>query len=145
MQFTTLNKVIKTIETICANHAQVAQVQFGEESDISTEQQRYPLVWLNVQTSNINEKTLYLSMSISVMDIQKADMVNERDTLSDCLSIAQDIYAALFNSTYQDEFLIQENASLTPTREAMPDLVNGWRMEVTFELAQEKNRCQIPN
>jgi hypothetical protein len=94
--------------------------------------------------SSIDSNTLSLVMNVKVMDIQKDDQTNERDTLSDCLSIAQDVYSALTNPIYQDYFLLSFATNLTPLREALADKVNGWEMNLTFELMQERNRCQIP-
>jgi hypothetical protein len=144
MVFYTLNQVINLIETIALNHAQVNSFGFGDVSDISTVQEDYPLVWLNVQPSTINENTFTLSLSLLTLDIQKADQANERDTLSDTLSIAQDIYSALTNPEYEDYFIIQYSTSLTPVREGLPDLVNGWGAELSLDIAQIRDRCQIP-
>ena len=144
MVFYTLNQVINLIETIALNHAQVNSFGFGDVSDISTVQEDYPLVWLNVQPSTINENTFTLSLSLLTLDIQKADQANERDTLSDTLSIAQDIYSALTNPEYEDYFIIQYSTSLTPVREGLPDLVNGWGAELLLDIAQIRDRCQIP-
>ena len=145
MQFYTLNQIINDLTTICSNHAQISQFEFGETFDISaSEQQLYPLVWANVLTSTIGEKTLFVNMEILVMDIQKGDQSNERDTLSDTLSISQDIYAALTNPIYVDFFYVQPNIVLEPLREAYQDVVIGWKMTLIFELAQTRDRCQIP-
>lgn len=145
MEFTTLNQVLNAIQTVCNNHAQVKQYQFGEESEISaSEQQIYPLVWANVVDSNIDEKTLKLNIDLLILDIQKPDTFNEQDTLSDTLSIAQDIYAALSNPDYQDNWTVEQSFQLSVVREALPDLVNGWRLPLTFNLEQLRDRCQIP-
>ena len=145
MQFYTLNQIINLFEVIATNHAQINGFNFGEVSDISaSEQEQYPLLWIDVIDSGIESNTLSLNMNVKVMDIQKDDQTNERDTLSDCLSISQDVYSALTNPTYQDYFLLSFATSLVPLREAMADKVNGWEMNLTFELAQERNRCQIP-
>jgi hypothetical protein len=145
MQFYTLNQIINLFETIATNHAQINGFNFGEVSDISaSEQEQYPLLWIDVIDSSIDSNTLSLNMNVKVMDIQKDDQTNERDTLSDCLSIAQDVYSALTNPIYQDYFLLSFATNLVPLREALADKVNGWEMNLTFELAQERNRCQIP-
>lgn len=145
MEFYTLNKIINLLESVCNDHAQVSSFEFGEEYDISASQQEaYPLVWANVLPGNISEKTLFVNMEVMVMDVQRANQNNERDTLSDTLSIAQDIYAAMSSPLYQDYFFIQKNVNLEPMREELPDLVNGWRMNLIFELAQTRDRCQIP-
>ena len=145
MQFYTLNQIINLFEVIATNHAQINGFNFGEVSDISaSEQEQYPLLWIDVIDSAIDSNTLSLNMNVKVMDIQKDDQTNERDTLSDCLSIAQDVYSALCNPIYQDYFLLSFATNLVPLREALADKVNGWEMNLTFELAQERNRCQIP-
>lgn len=145
MQFYTLNQIINLFETIATNHAQINGFNFGEASDISaSDQEQYPLLWIDVVDSGIESNTLSLNMNVKVMDIQKDDQTNERDTLSDCLSIAQDVYSALTNPIYQDYFLLSFATNLVPLREALADKVNGWEMNLTFELAQERNRCQIP-
>ena len=145
MQFYTLNQIINLFEVIATNHAQINGFNFGEVSDISaSEQEQYPLLWIDVIDSAIDSNTLSLNMNVKVMDIQKDDQTNERDTLSDCLSIAQDVYSALTNPIYQDYFLLSFATNLVPLREALADKVNGWEMNLTFELAQERNRCQIP-
>jgi len=145
MQFYTLNQLINLFETIATNHAQINGFNFGEASDISaSEQEQYPLLWIDVIDSSIESNTLSLNMNVKVLDIQKDDQTNERDTLSDCLSISQDVYSALTNPIYQDYFLLSFATNLVPLREALADKVNGWEMNLTFELAQERNRCQIP-
>ena len=145
MQFYTLNQIINLFETIATSHAQINGFNFGEASDISaSEQEQYPLLWIDVIDSGIESNTLSLNMNVKVMDIQKDDQTNERDTLSDCLSIAQDVYSALCNPIYQDYFLLSFATNLVPLREALADKVNGWEMNLTFELMQERNRCQIP-
>jgi hypothetical protein len=145
MQFYTLNQIINLFETIATNHAQINGFNFGEASDISaSEQEQYPLLWIDVIDSGIESNTLSLNMNVKVLDIQKDDQTNERDTLSDCLSISQDVYSALTNPIYQDYFLLSFATNLVPLREALADKVNGWEMNLTFELAQERNRCQIP-
>jgi hypothetical protein len=145
MQFYTLNQIINLFEVIATSHAQINGFNFGEVSDISaSEQEQYPLLWIDVIDSGIDSNTLSLVMNVKVMDIQKDDQTNERDTLSDCLSIAQDVYSALCNPIYQDYFLLSFATNLVPLREALADKVNGWEMNLTFELMQERNRCQIP-
>ena len=145
MEFYSLNQIINLIQTLSYNHAQVNGFNFGEESDISaSEQEQYPLVWIDVLDSSIDLNTLTVNMSMKVLDIQKDDQANERDTLSDTLSIAQDMYASLTNAQYQDYFQLATNTNLVVLREALADKVNGWEMNLQFQLMQNRNRCQIP-
>jgi hypothetical protein len=145
MEFYTLNQVLNLIETIANSHAQVNYYSFGEDAEISaSEQERYPLVWSDVKDSNIDSNTLSLTIELKVLDIVKTDNTNEKDVLSDTLSIAQDIYSILTSYAYQDYFILQTATPLIPIREAMPDIVNGWTMTLSFQLMQDRNRCQVP-
>lgn len=145
MQYTTLNKVLNLLEEACGQHAQITSFVFGEDSEISTQQELYPLVVANITTATISDKTLVLPLIIQVLDIQRTNEDNIRDTFSDCLAIAQDLYAMMSNPANEDYFLIQQNVSLEPVREAYPDIVNGWRMTLNLELAQTRDRCFIPS
>ena len=145
MEFYTLNQILNLIQTTAYNHAQVNGYNFGEDFEISAnEQENYPLVWTNVIDAVIAEKTLNINIELKVLDIVQTNNNNEKDVLSDCLSIIQDIYASLISYQYQDYFMLVDALQLTPMREALPDVVNGWKANFVFQLMQDKNRCQIP-
>lgn len=144
MKYTTLNQIINQLEAVQQSHAQLNGFGFGEVFELSTQQENYPLLWANVLTSNISEKTLTLNFGIMILDIVSDDSRNERDTMSDTLSISQDVIAMLENPTNDDNFLIGDSITLEPLFEAFPDKVNGWLMTLSFELPFEANRCQVP-
>jgi hypothetical protein len=144
MKYTTLNQIINQLEAVQQSHAQLNGFGFGEVFELSTQQENYPLMWANVLTSNISEKTLTLNFGIMILDIVSDDSRNERDTMSDTLSISQDVIAMLENPTNDDSFLIGDSVTLEPLFEAFPDKVNGWLMTLSFELPFEANRCQVP-
>jgi hypothetical protein len=144
MKYTTLNQIINQLEAVQQSHAQLNGFGFGEVFELSTQQENYPLLWANVLTSNISEKTLTLNFGIMILDIVSDDSRNERDTMSDTLSISQDVIAMLENPTNDDSFLVGDSVTLEPLFEAFPDKVNGWLMTLSFELPFEANRCQVP-
>jgi hypothetical protein len=144
MKYTTLNQIINQLEAVQQSHAQLNGFGFGEVFELSTQQENYPLLWANVLTSNISEKTLTLNFGIMILDIVSDDSRNERDTMSDTLSISQDVIAMLENPTNDDSFLVGDSVTLEPLFEAFPDKVNGWLITLSFELPFEANRCQVP-
>ena len=146
MTFYTLNQILNLIEQISNAHPQVHSYNFGQEFKISaSEQEKYPLVWCDVAPMTIEQKTLSIIISFLVCDIQTADNRNEKDTLSDTLSIAQDIIAEIKNPAYADNFLINESIQLIAIRSDLPDSVNGWKFDLKFEVAFTSNRCQVPS
>jgi hypothetical protein len=145
MQFYTLNSLINQFKYVSQNHAQIKGFNFGRDSEIAaSEQEKYPLLWIDVTDSNIEGTVMTVSILMKVIDIQQPDRDNEIENLSDMLSIGQDVYAAMSDPAYQDYFIIQYASSLTPIREAYTDLVNGWEMRLDFSFMQDRNRCQIP-
>jgi hypothetical protein len=139
---TSLNQIINKLEQIATNHAQINGFGFGEEYEISTQQENYPLLWANVLDSTLNDKILTVGIGILILDIVSDDDRNANDTLSDGLSIACDVYALLAqeNPLYE----VQPNVNLTPIFEAFADKVNGWRMDLTLNIVPGVNRCQVP-
>lgn len=144
MKYTTLNQIINQLQAVQESHAQLNGFGFGEVFELSTQQENYPLMWANVLTSNISEKTLTLNFGIMILDIVSDDSRNERDTLSDTLSISQDVIALLENPLNDDSFLVGDSVTLEPLFEVFPDKVNGWLLTIAFELPFEANRCQVP-
>jgi len=144
MKFTTLNQVINKLEQIQQDHAQLNGFGFGEDFELSTQQENYPLMWVNVLSSTITDKTLSLGVGILILDIVADDNSNEKDILSDTLSICQDVYSMLQDPNNTDEFELVNTLTLNPLFEAFPDKVNGWLITLSFELPFEANRCQVP-
>ena len=145
MENTTLHKILNVVQAAAESHAQVNSYNFGEVSDISaSEQEQYPLVWVDVVNALVVEKTLQVVLKFLVLDVQKDDMTNEQDTLNDTLEIALDIYALLTNPTNRDNFTIPYNLQLDTIREGLPDKVNGWQSTITIEAQNVRNRCQVP-
>jgi len=145
MEFITLNQVLNILRTICSNHAQINSFIFGQISEISaSEQEKYPLVWCDVNDSLMSERLFSLNLSLWILDIQREDNTNEIDVISDTLSIGRDLVAALNNPLYQDYFNVSFDVSFSQVREGMPDVVDGWKLDLSLQLMELNDRCQIP-
>ena len=141
-----LNQILNLIRTVALNHPQINYCFWGELSEISASDQIvYPMAWLNFTDTSISEKTLNIPIEIIVADLATADNRNEMDISSDTLQIATDLISALQNPIYQDDFYIKSNITLSQIREGLPDLVNGWRFTINFEVRYISDRCSIPN
>lgn len=145
MRFTTLNQILNIIKQICNNHAQINSFVFGHISEISaSEQEQYPLVWCDINDSQMSERMFTMNLSLHVLDIQRSDGSNEVDVLSDTLSIGRDLVAALNNPIYQDYFNVQFDINFGQVREGFPDVVDGWKLDIGLDLMELNDRCQIP-
>jgi len=145
MKFITLNQVLNIIRTICSNHAQINSFIFGQKSEISaSEQEQYPLVWCDVNDSQMSERLFTLNLSLYILDIQRVNNSNEIDILSDTLSIGRDLIAALNNPIYQDYFNVKYDVNFGQVRGNFPDIVDGWKLDISLDLMELNDRCQIP-
>lgn len=146
MRFTTLNQVLNILRTICNDHAQINSFVFGQISEISaSEQEQYPLVWCDINDSQMSERIFIMNLSLYILDIQRVDNTNEIDVISDTLSIGRDLIAALNNPIYQDYFNVQFDVNFGQIREGFPDVVDGWKLDLSLELMELNDRCQIPS
>lgn len=145
MNYYSLNQVVNLCEQIADAHKQINGFRFGEPYNVATITERYPLLWARVGSAAINGKTLSLNISLYIIDILSDDYSNEKDIMSDTLSIAQDVVAMLQDPALSGDLVIGENIILEPLFEELPDKVNGWRVDVPIELSYLSNRCQVPS
>lgn len=92
----------------------------------------------------MSERLFSLNLSLWILDIQREDNTNEIDVISDTLSIGRDLVAALNNPLYQDYFNVSFDVSFSQVREGMPDVVDGWKLDLSLQLMELNDRCQIP-
>jgi len=146
MKNTSLNQILNAVQSVSESHAQINSFGFGTIDDLAASTQvHYPTLWCDCSGASIEGKTLSISLDIYILDVQKDDMINEQDTVSDTLQIIEDVYAALSDPTYRDNWTIPYALQLSICREAYTDKVNGWKGAFIFEMEQTRDRCQIPS
>lgn len=139
----TLNSFLKRLETFADNHKQINKFGFGLESDISAEEEAYTLLWVDVDSVDYyeNYKTMYFTMLI--VDIQRDNQSNVKDTLNDNELITSDLVKYLMSSNFND-FELNITNSATKVREVLPDVLNGWRLNCSINIITDNNLCDIP-
>jgi hypothetical protein len=139
-----LNQIVKKLKTISQSHLQLKGFRFCDIADLEAESALlYPLLWCDVRPSIFSTKVVALSIQISVLDIVKKDLSNEKDVLSDTLQIISDVVAELRNPS--EDFIINDSVTATPIKDSYQDEVAGWNCTISIEVANPYNRCEVPN
>jgi len=140
----TLNQIETALESIATNHQQINSYGSGELYDIVTSgDTSYPLMYTNLESSQIGGRVESLTYSILLMDIVKGGRVNEGEVLSDMMEIAKDIIALLQSPSYAWQF-DEQNITIEPFTERFTDSVTGVNFKVILLLPFAFDRCIVP-
>lgn len=141
-----LNQVVEKLETIQQNHKILKGFKFCDVSDLEAENSlRYPLLWCDVLPSAFSTKVVTLNLQISVLDIVKKDLSNEKDVLSDTLQILSDVVIELRDPSLGGDFIIEDTLNATPIKDSYQDEVAGWNCQIALQIANPYNRCEVPS
>lgn len=140
----TLNQVTSQIRAIAEAHKQINTVKDGDLDEFLGESADnvYPAMYFDVAPSNISTRTLTLNFDLFFFDRLLPERTNEKEIMSDLLSIAQDIIAQLMYNEF--EFEMSPNVPLTPVTEDTPDNLVAWQASISLNLPFTSDRCQVP-
>lgn len=144
MSAPTLNQIVKQFQTIAENHKQINTFGFGDVWEIATSGTiNYPMMWVSLENSSINNKVETLKFNFIFMDAVKNGEVNETEVLSDQREIAKDVIGQLQSNIYDWEF-VGDGVTLEDFTERFVDSVSGWTCSISLDLPYTFNRCAMP-
>jgi len=144
----TYNSFIDRINDEFASlHLQIQRFEEGFYDDLgpfATENELWPIMWL------VPEDVTFLENSVSsynirvyFLDLLEKDESNERDVLSDQLSIARD-FTNWFRQDTDNKFNLLTEPSLVPVKSVIMDYTAGWYCDMQIEVETEMSECTIP-
>ena len=141
----TLNQIVQTITNLANAHKQIKSVYFGEISDYLSRgtENIYPSLFFDLTGGSVASRSVTLSFSLYFFDRMLPEDTNETEVLSDQLEICQDIIAQLRHNNF--DFDEAENVTLSFFTEDTPELLAGVRADITLELSNVADRCQVPS
>lgn len=146
---TSLNQLLKRLETIALGHRQINHFYFGDPVEwLSNGEVRYPACFVDVTSSTIAEKQNRFVVEIWIADLTNVSADargNETEVMSDLTLIAEDIYSMLRYSGYEDDWTIDETAPLGFFREKFEDWTAAVRMTVGIGINFLSDRCRVPS
>jgi hypothetical protein len=140
----TLKEIIKELETVCLNHAQIESFYFGNDYNIDVSNRKYVLAYSEIGSATINNNSVILPIDLVILDRVDKGLNNELDVLSNTLSILLDIRALVSSNIYSDKFKIIQNSNMEPVTDYTDDETAGWKWSLELELFDYKDRCQVP-
>lgn len=140
---TNLKKVNQILKEIADNHANIYDYGLGDVWEINAKDRNFTLLWVDLQPSTINPKTVVLNMNLYCMDLVTNGESNELNVQSDTLQILEDVII-LLKRKYE---LINENysAQATPFTENFGADVSGWFIPIQIETPSIYGKCDVPN
>lgn len=155
----TLNNIVTDLTNFATIHSQINSFGFGEfydeesgrllygafpEQSNNSNAPTYPLMWANVDSSNVNGNALFTSIKISIADLVNKNENNATDVLNDMHMICLDIMALFKDRSRYLRFSMQETSTFTPFREGGDDERTGWLINITIKQAMNYKECSVP-
>lgn len=137
----TYRDIIHEFKDFCNRHRMINQVIDDQTWDVETMSNLYPSVIIVPTTSTGNIGSLQVGFQIFFCDILQASTNNSRDVYSDMLEVAKDFIAYF---TDREDWVINDDFTLTPFEERFDDIVGGWELECTVNLAFNHSVCDLP-
>jgi hypothetical protein len=116
----------------------------GEDGEVVTNR-TYPVMWVEVNGSNLSGNVLTDSYNIYFADLVNKDERNEAEVLSDMKQLCLDL-AAYFkqDSGYESNMNVNFEFSMEDFTERFNDEVAGWVMSLQITQPYQYNECAIP-
>lgn len=141
----TFKEVIEELKEFTTNHYQTHEFGWGNVNNISKNNHKFPLIYVQPIPSNINAQQFNLKLEIYVCDVVSKDLINELDVMNNTLLIGNDIIVNYFNNLDENRFELDENNVLiTPFSAEFDDNLGGWIFEVTIQFENNMDTCIIP-
>lgn len=164
----TYNNAINTLKNLGRIHKQITTVSTGDIYDIDLSKNTlFPLMHINPINVDAGESFLKYNFQIFVMDLVSQDanwkatnfqsaafLSNEQEVLSTNLQVCIDLVAMLTNASAQSEQGVNDinmpvyfdvaTTSFEPFTERFDNLLTGWVFQVSLEVMNDFQSCNIP-
>lgn len=150
MSTSTINQIIKQIDSFASAHRQINSFGVGRIYDFAASgDTKYPSLWVDYGNTSVNNVNMggseyTTSIRVYIVDRLMKGATNETEVVSDTQQTALDLISYLSNS-YVFTWLIDSSIQLTVVGDpSQDDEVAGYYFDLNFRQAFEKDRCAIP-
>lgn len=147
----TLNKILALQELFATNHLQINDFVFDQEYSYETKPSlKYPLLWADLESSDINEikgSAVWednFVFNIACVDLVREDKSNEREVLSDCKLMLNDFLIHFRQTDFAEYLVVDPITTMSPIRMSGQDLTSGWGCKMKFKFITDPDLCGIP-
>lgn len=141
----TFKNILNDIEQFCLKHHQIKDFGWGPQSNISTKDHKFVMVWLTPTSSSISGHLMTLSFEMLVFDIVKQDLSNLKEVLNDTLLIGNDVVSRFWSDEDTYGWVLNENTvTMMPFDAKFDDFCAGWVFKIDIEIEDRLSICNIP-
>lgn len=145
---TNIEKLVKAFEQFTIDHKFINHYGFGSVDLVgvnanNTSLFKYPLLWVVEREATFPAHTVDVTFDVIFCDLTSENLGNEKASINDQLRIAIDFYNTFKQASNKDYKLVGE-PRLSSFRDRFFDNVAGWVMTITFEFANDGDRCAMP-
>lgn len=147
----TLNQVISRLESLALSHKQINTFRSGGDlmAFIREGDMVYPACVVQFLPASISRASKATTFRLSLYLCDLADLAsnskrNELEVQSDLTSIAEDLMAMINSPTYQNDWTINDEASLEYQFDDKEDIVVAAILTISISTRYDANRCQVP-
>lgn len=142
----TLNQLMREFSEIATAHRQIREYFQGDFFDaISRDAAQYPLMVATLQPGSLGDGFVQVNVIITICDkynIQEYRQINE--VHSDCLSICNDIKITMQQYRWTEFSDINFTIATDPFIQRGQDITAGWSMNVSLNVFDDGNWCDLP-
>jgi len=144
----TYNSFIDRIDDEFASlHLQIKRFESGFYDDLgpfATSNVLWPIMWVVPEDVTFLENSVSsYSIRVYFLDLLEKDDSNERDVLSDQLSIARD-FTNWLRLNQNNSFSLLDEPRLVAIKSVIMDYTAGWYCDMNIEVGTEGSDCSIP-
>lgn len=144
----TYNSFIDNVnDNFASLHLQIERFEAGFYDDLgpfSTEDQEWPIMWIvPTEVTFLQNSVSSYSLRTYFLDLLEQDNSNERDVLSDQLSIARD-FTNWLRENESNGFNLLNDPRVIPVKSVLMDYTAGWYVDMDIEVNTEGSDCSIP-
>ena len=146
----TLNQTVARLKSLALSHKQINTVFYGpivdalQGGDIS-----YPACFIEHNSGVVSKTDKQTSHKFTIwfcdlVNVAQDARENDDEVESDLTSVAEDYFAMVHSTVYQDTWNVSEDIQLTYYQEKFEDLVGAVAFDLTIGTPFLSNRCQVP-
>lgn len=136
--------ILEQIEAFFKNHNQVSDYEFGDVSDLSTVERKFPLIFLQSNESSISEYEIEYSFDIYSFTLYEEDKENLINGLNDTQLILTDFISYFKNNQNEDYWLNTDSLNLEVLTGEFDDYLVGWLLSFKFISVLPYDSCNLP-
>lgn len=147
MKTVTFKDIILAFKDFADVHPQINDFDWGNISNIHTNEYNFPMIWLHPMNSINNGNLTILKFDMYVLDELEQDRTNLLDSMNNTMIIGNDVISKFWIDEVEElGFELDETkVSMIPFEGKFDNLLGCWIYTIEIQGIINLNECSIPN